>query len=56
MADAAETNFSVVQKGEAWFWRSPSLVKANELIGHFPPSWKRRKTLGRRSERNGTGR
>jgi hypothetical protein len=36
MVDAAEPSFSVVQKGEGWFWCSLSLAKANDLIGPFP--------------------
>jgi hypothetical protein len=36
MADSSDPSFSVIAKGEAWFWCSLSWVKNDELIGPFP--------------------
>jgi hypothetical protein len=36
MAESTSPSFSVIAKGEAWFWCSLSLMKNDELIGPFP--------------------
>jgi hypothetical protein len=36
MAESTGSSFSVIAKGEAWFWCSLFLIKNDELIGPFP--------------------
>jgi hypothetical protein len=46
MAESTGPSFSVIAKGEAWFWCSLSLMKNDELIGPFPSEEEAEKDAG----------